>query len=52
MTILSFSDLKKRCSDENKMIYEIAQDEEISLLDMVNAYSTLASGGFKTNSHF
>lgn len=33
MTILSFSDLKKRCSDENKMIYEIAQDEEISLLE-------------------
>jgi len=26
--------------------------EEISLIDMVNAYSTLASGGFKTNSHF
>ena len=26
--------------------------EEITLIDMVNAYSTLASGGFKTNSHF
>jgi len=26
--------------------------EEISLIDMVNAYSTLASGGYKTNSHF
>ncbi len=26
--------------------------EEITLIDMVNAYSTLASGGYKTNSHF
>ena len=26
--------------------------EEISLIDMVNAYGTLASGGFKTNPHF
>ena len=26
--------------------------EEITLIDMVNAYSTLASSGYKTNSHF
>ena len=26
--------------------------EEISLIEMTNAYSTLASGGYKTNSHF
>ena len=26
--------------------------EEITLIDMVNAYSTLASNGYKTNSHF
>ena len=26
--------------------------EEITLIDMINAYSTLASGGYKTDSHF
>jgi len=26
--------------------------EEISLIDMINAYGVLASGGYKTNSHF
>ena len=26
--------------------------EEISLIEMINAYSTLASGGYKTNPHF
>lgn len=33
MPILSFLDLEKRCADENKSIYEIAQEEETCLLD-------------------
>lgn len=33
MPILSFIDLEKRCREENKSIYEIAQEEESCLLD-------------------
>lgn len=32
MPILSFTDLERRCKDENKSIYEIAQEEESKLL--------------------
>ena len=31
MTILSFLELKNKCKEENKFIYEIAQDEEACL---------------------
>ncbi len=31
MAILSFSELEKRCSDENKLIYEIGEEEEAFL---------------------
>ncbi len=34
MPILSFIDLEKRCREENKSIYEIAQEEESCLLDI------------------
>lgn len=33
MPILSFIDLEKRCKDENKTIYQIAQEKEAALLD-------------------
>ncbi len=33
MPILSFLELEKRCKEENKSIYEIAQEEETCLLD-------------------
>ena len=33
MTILSFSDLKKRCIEENKSISDVAQEEESFLLE-------------------
>ncbi|DAB13514.1 TPA: hypothetical protein CPU00_11430, partial [Candidatus Gastranaerophilales bacterium HUM_18] len=35
MPILSFSDLQIRCAEENKSIYEVAQEEEASLLGEV-----------------
>lgn len=33
MPILSFEELAQRCRDENKAIYEIAQEEEAKLLE-------------------
>lgn len=35
MPILSFSDLQIRCAEENKSIYEVAQEDEASLLGEV-----------------
>ena len=42
MPILSFSDLQIRCAEENKSIYEVAQEEEASLLgEVVDVVSCL-----------